>query len=402
MRISYLTDTFLPEINGVTTVLSTIRRSMLERGHRVQIVAPAYPEAAPDEPGILRVPSIPCPGYPAVRLSWPWGRGLARTLDAFDPQVVHVVTEGPLGYYGRRYALRSERPLVTSFHTDFPRYAASYLGRWAEAPTRRYIARFHGRAVITQTPSETSRDDLQSLGVPHPVVWGRGVDSRWFTPARRSETRRAMMGGEEKVIVLHVGRLAVEKDLNTLIGAWRDAHQLLGERAVFVVAGDGPEARRIRGDLSFARHLGFLGRGALADLYADADLFVFPSPTETCGLVALEAMASGLPVVASDRGGVRNSVRDGITGFMLPAGDSAAFARRIVELAESPTLRNAMSQAARAFAVGWDWSRELDELEGVYASLRGGSETAIAQAVPGRDPRTKKATDREAQGVVVR
>ena len=161
-----------------------------------------------------------------------------------------------------------------------------------------------------------------------------------------------MMGADGRRIVLHVGRLAVEKDVDTLVAAMVEAHERLGDRALFVVAGDGPRAADVRLALPFATHLGFLGRETLADLYADADLFVFPSPTETCGLVALEAMASGLPVVGADAGGVRENLRNGLTGYLVPAGDASGFAARIVELVEDGEQRRAMSDAARGFAVG--------------------------------------------------
>ncbi|MGH7702897.1 MAG: glycosyltransferase [Gemmatimonadales bacterium] len=171
--------------------------------------------------------------------------------------------------------------------------------------------------------------------------------------------------------------------MKTLMASWRIAHERLGDQAVFVVAGDGPEAPRVRAELDFARHLGFLGRGTVADLYADADLFVFPSPTETCGLVALEAMASGSPVVCCDAGGARNSVRDGLTGLVVPAGDPVAFADAICSLATDASRRDAMAQAARAFAVGCDWSRELDVLEALYGSLAGVTRTGILGPVTG-------------------
>jgi glycosyltransferase involved in cell wall biosynthesis len=143
----------------------------------------------------------------------------------------------------------------------------------------------------------------------------------------------------------------------------------LGERAVFLIAGDGPEADRIRGAVPFARQVGFIERDRLADLYADADLLVFTSATETCGLVVLEAMASGLPVVAADAGGVRDNVRDGLTGALLPAGDADAFASSVVTLAGDAELRRCMRVASRAFAVARDWERELDLLVEQYRSV---------------------------------
>ena len=373
MRILYCTDTFRPEVNGVTTVLATMRDGLRRRGHEVMILSPRYDRPTDDESGVLRLAAVPCPGYAQVRLSWPWGRGLARALDGFGPDLVHLVTEGPLGLFGGAYARRRGLPVVTSFHTDFPRYAAEYLGSWAVGPTRAWLRRFHAGAAFTQTPSAATRDDLLALGVPRPVVWGRGVDTTLFHPSRRTRPR-----GAAPLEVLHVGRLAVEKDVATLVAAFTLAQARLGDRARFTVAGDGPEAAAVRAALPFARHLGFLPRETLAGIYANAELFVFPSPTETCGLVALEALASGVPVIGAAAGGIPENLREGITGCLVPAGDAAGFADRIVELAGDEQGRAAMGQAARAFAVGRDWNRELDELEADYERLRCASTAAPA------------------------
>ncbi len=383
MRITLATDTYLPEVNGVTTVLSTMRRGLLDRGHSVQVLAPAYPQLSDDEPDMHRAPSIACPPYPAVRLSWPWGHGLRGVIARFEPDLIHAVTEGPLGTFGRAYARRMNRPLVTSFHTDFPRYAGRYLGPWAIGLTRRYLRWFHSPALATQTPSDVTRNELHGMGLPRAVTWGRGVDCRIFTPARRDERRRFAMGAAGKPLVLYVGRLAVEKGMDTLVEAFRAAHTAIGERTVFCIAGDGPEAHRVLQELPFVHRLGFLDRITLADLYADADLFVFPSATETCGLVALEAMASGLPVIGADAGGMRDNVRPGLTGQLIPPGDAEGFADAIVGILRDETARYAMGQAARAFAVGRDWGRELDLLveqyEGVLGADRG---TETQRTVP--------------------
>jgi glycosyltransferase involved in cell wall biosynthesis len=369
VRVAFVTDTYLPEVNGVTTVLRMIQRLIAARGHELLFLAPDYPGWADPDPYVIRRPSIPCPNYPAVRLSSPFGPDVFRALDQFGPQLVHVVTEGPLGAIGRRYALRRSRPLITSFHTNFPRYAARYLGPWAERVARGYLRRFHQPAVLTQTPSAASRADLLALGLPRTVVWGRGVESDRFTPARRNEVRRGTLGATGKVIVLHVGRLAIEKDPHVLIEAYQRIHAIVGDEALLCVAGDGPRAPAMRAALPFARHFGFLERDALADLYAAADLFLFPSPTETCGLVALEAMASGLPVISADQGGVLENVRHGINGLVVRTGDGRQFAEAAIGLIRDEGQRAAMSQGARAFAVGRDWGREIDELERWYASV---------------------------------
>jgi glycosyltransferase involved in cell wall biosynthesis len=173
------------------------------------------------------------------------------------------------------------------------------------------------------------------------------------------------------MLLLHVGRLAREKDVSTLVAAFAQMHAALGERAIFCIAGEGPEESRVRSGLPFARYVGFIGRDRLADLYADADLFVITSPTETCGLVVLEAMAAGLPVLAADAGGVRENVREGITGRLLPPGDAGAFARAAIDLAGDAETRAWMGQASRAFAVARDWERELDTLVEQYQSVLG-------------------------------
>jgi glycosyltransferase involved in cell wall biosynthesis len=384
MRILLATDTFLPEVNGVTTVLSSMREGLRARGHDVVVVAPSYGAPAADETGVHRFPAIPCPGYGQVRLSWAWGPSLGRILDAAAPDLIHAVTEGPLGLRGRGWARRHRVPLVSSFHTDFPRYAARYLGGWAVAPTRRYLRWFHSAARLTQTPSEITRDELIGFGIAGAMVWGRGVDTALFHPERRSADRRAAMGvNDHRALVLHVGRLAVEKDVDTLITAFRGARERLGDAAAFCVAGDGPRGAEVRAALPFAVHRGFLSRQVLADLYADADLFVFPSPTETCGLVALEAMASGLPVIGADQGGVRENLREGITGLILPAGQPAAFVEGITALVGDASQRHAMREAARAFAVGRDWKCELDTLERVYqAALQARSADAAPSSWP--------------------
>jgi glycosyltransferase involved in cell wall biosynthesis len=371
LRVALVTDTYLPEVNGVTTVLNTMRTGLGARGHEVLVVAPRYGSDGPDDEGVVRLASVPCPGYAAVRLTLPVTGRTSRALRRFVPDLVHVATEGPLGFTARGWAVGRHVPLVTSFHTDFPRYAARYLGPWAEPPVRRYCAWFHGPAAVTQTPSEETAAELRAGGIGPVMVWGRGVDAARFSPLRRSEHRRIARGAADREIVLHVGRLALEKDVAVLIETFRRAHAHQGHRALFIVAGDGPEAAAVRDALPFAVHQGFLDRDELAGLYADSDLFVFPSATETCGLVALEAMASGVPVIAADRGGVLENVFDGRNGRLVGAGDAAAFAAATEQLLLDPALRRTLAAGARAWAEQRSWEFELDALEAEYALVAG-------------------------------
>ena len=370
-----MSDTYTPQVNGVTTVVRRIVSLLRVQGHEALVVAPRYrgrSESRDDSE--LRVPSVAFPLYPDIRMAVPPFRRVAGFFDAAPPDVVHVHTEGALGVAGRRWALRHDVPLVTSFHTNFPEYSRHYGVGFLEPLVWRWLRWFHGPARVTFTPGEAVRDDLVRRGLSRVALWGRGVDPHFFHPRRRDASwRRRLAGDADGVIVLHVGRLAHEKNLGVLIPAWRQAHAALqgGPRATFVVAGEGPEARRIASELPFARLLGFLPREDLATLYASADICVFPSHTETCGLVALEAMASGTAVIAADAGGFRENIRQGATGLLVAAHHAGSYADAIMRLVADPTARFALAAAARDAALARDVADEDAQLLDCYATLNG-------------------------------
>lgn len=371
MRIALVTDTYAPQVNGVTTVCRRIVEAARAAGCPVVVVAPAYPDwpsgTREDE---LRIPSLPFPPYPSIRLSLPFRRRVFDFLDRFQPDVIHVAVEGPLGVVGRRYAMRRHVPLVTSYHTHFPQYVRHY-GAGLLAPLLwSWLVRFHRPARLIHTPGEAVQRELVRRGLPQATVWGRGVDTTVFRPDRRDAGWRRRLGGaDDAVVVLHVGRLAAEKNLGVLADAWVRAHEVLGTRATFVLAGDGPSATRLATRVPFARHLGFLDVDSLATLYASSDLCVLPSHTETCGLVALEAMAAGLPVIAADAGGLRESVRHGENGLLAPPRDPGAFADAIVALVTDAERRRTLSVAARETARRRDVVAENDALLAQYLDL---------------------------------
>lgn len=372
MRIALIADTYSPQVNGVTTVVRRIADVVRAAGYAVAVVGPRYPRTPQGAAGHaeLRVPSVAFPPYPSIRLSLPHARRVSRFLDRFAPDLIHVATEGPLGAVGRRYALRHAVPLVTSFHTNFPQYARHYGTPWLAPLVWRWLVRFHRPARLVHTPGEAVCEELRRRGLEQAVVWGRGVDVVHFRPYRRDVGwRRWMAGGDDTAVVLHVGRLAPEKNLDVLAKAWAEAYAELGPRATFVIAGDGPMARSLVARLPFVRRLGFVDREALARMYASADLCVLPSHTETCGLVAVEAMASGIPVVAADAGGLRESVQHGHNGLLVPPQDAVAYRRAIVELVTDSERRRAMGRAARATAEARDVTSENQDLLRQYAAL---------------------------------
>lgn len=345
-----MTDTYTPQVNGVTTVVRRIADVLAREGHDVAVAAPRYP-GGEEQHGELRVRSLPFPPYPAIRLTLPLRGRVNAFLEAFRPDLVHVATEGPLGTMGRNWAVRRRVPLATSYHTHFPQYVRHYGLGLLEPLAWRWLVWFHRPARLTHTPGAEARDALRQHGITHAVIWGQGVDSRQFHPGRRNPARRRALGvRDDQVMVLHVGRLAPEKNVHMLARAWNAARPVLGDRAILVIAGEGPEDRALRASLPDARSVGFLDRGSLAELYASADLCVLPSKTETCGLVALEAMAAGLPVVAAEAGGFRESVRTGRNGVLVPPDDADAFGRAIAGLVIDPARRADLGHGARVTA----------------------------------------------------
>ena len=373
MRIALVTDTYTPQVNGVTTIVRRVVEVLGRARHDAVVVAPEYPDSQPGTVDVeLRVPSVAFPPYPAIRLSLPQPRRVALLLDAFRPDLVHVMTEGPLGLVGRRYAVRRAVPLVTSYHTDFPQYARSYGLGTLEAVVWQWLTWFHRPAVLTHTPGVFMKSELERRGLRPVRVWGRTADTTLFDHRRRDVALRRRLGvPDAAALVLHVGRLAKEKNLMVLAEAWTRARAELGSRAAFVLAGDGPLTHRCARAMPWAIRLGFLDRAELAALYASADICVLPSSTETCGLVAMEAMASGLPVVAADAGGFRESVTTWLNGFLVPPDDARGFASAIAQLVLDPELRHRMGAEARLATVMADRGEEDERLLGDYADVLG-------------------------------
>ncbi|MBC7897860.1 MAG: glycosyltransferase family 1 protein [Cytophagaceae bacterium] len=392
-RILFCSDTFPPQVNGVSVVTALSVNGLAERGWECAVVAPRYPHIARDAfandaayAAAARgasIGSVPLPGYPDIRLTMPGHPAIARCIDRFRPDVVHAATEFSIGWTGLRAARQRGIPVTTSYHTDFARYTDAYGVPALRRLVTRHVAAFHRQAACTFTPSEPARRDLEAIGVAA-ETWGRGVDTDLFHPRHRSVILRDAYVRPDACLLLHVGRLAAEKGVERIVEAYDRARQLLPEGAVhLVIAGAGPREPHLRA--MGTRHITFLAnldrQTVLPRLYASADAFVFSSLTETLGLVVLEAMASGLPVLATPAGGVADHLRDGINGLAYPANDVDALARHMVTIALDTNHRKQLAAGARATAERLTWSAELDRLDARYRTILAGH----ARATSGRE-----------------
>lgn len=383
MRALYCTDTWLPQVNGVTVVTERSVRGLVARGWTVDVIAPRYPKvstikqagiAPPNTSRVIvhSVPSVPAPRYPELRVAFPAPWRINAIVRNFAPDIVHCVTEFTIGRVGMSAAARAGIPIVTSYHTDFGRYAQLYgfgrTGRWVE----QYLGAMHRAADRTFTPSAAAKSSLAQLGVTAVDVWGRGVDLSTFRPDRRSADLRTRLGLQGAFTFLYVGRLAREKSVDVVLSAFRLLTERMGHKTLrLVVAGSGPEEPALR-EMAPAGtvFLGNLDRDReLPTLYATADAFAFASTTETLGLVVLEAMASGLPVIAAPAGGVAEHLRDNVNGLAFPAGDVGALASAMHTMATTAGLRERLSTGAAETARLLGWEGELDRLDAAYRDI---------------------------------
>jgi glycosyltransferase involved in cell wall biosynthesis len=379
-RVLYCADTYPPQVNGVSIVTALSVAGLRARGWECAVVAPRYPSTLPRgaanrtlaDDTVISVPSMAFPPYPDIRLAAPSYGTVSDAVRRFKPDIVHSATEFMIGRLGQIAAARHGVVRLSSYHTDFSRYTAAYGVPWLHGAVSGYVARFHRRSARVYTPSAPARRDLRLLGLEDVEVWGRGVDTMAFTPERRSLSLRGAYGLENTVIFLHVGRLAAEKGVDRIVHAFARARESLPAGAArLIIAGAGPaeEALRILAgpDVLF---LGVLDRQrALPRLYASADVFLFSSLTETLGLVVLEAMSSGLPVIATPAGGVADHLRDEVNGIAVPPTDVDAMAKAIVALTLDPERRARLAAGARTGALHLDWEAELDRLDASYRSV---------------------------------
>lgn len=369
MRLALVSETCAPEVNGVALTLGHLLHGLRRRGHAVELVRPRQFRGDCGSADELTVPGLPLPGYAGLRFGLPAGRTLVRRWRENRPDLVHVVTEGPLGWSAISAARRLDIPVTSGYHTNFDRYSLHYRLGWLRPTVASYLRGFHRRTAATLVPTAALAAELAGAGVPGVQVVGRGVDSGLFGPHRRNPGLRHLWGaGPEDLVCLFVSRLAPEKNLADVVRAFT-ALRRQQPTARMVWVGDGPARAALA--QAHPEHLfcGELRGEQLAEHFASADLFLFPSLSETWGNVVGEAMASGLPVVAYRSAAAAELIVDGDNGRAVAPGDAAAFVAAAGELAAHPALRQRLGLAARASVLQRGWPEVVTHFEGILRQV---------------------------------
>ena len=369
MRIALFSEVYWPMVSGVGVTLLRLTEALEARGHQVRVYSATYPlpDGATDRPEVHRSPSVPFFLYPDVQWAFPRLRDIVDDLEAFRPDIVHVATEFSLGIAGVKAARQLGIPIIASAHTDYDQYAARYGVTWALRAGWHYLRWFYGQAHRVLCPSRIYEEALHTHGVMHTGIWSRGVDPDVFSPRFRSEDYRAGFGvGPGDLLVTYIGRIAREKNLGLLLEAW---DLLAPERgsAQLVLVGRGPLEDEIRRREIPGVHVsGLLHGPALSAAYASADIFAFPSSTETFGNSLLEAMGSGLPPLVAASGGVLEFVHHGGNAWLVEPDSAAAIADGLRRLLTDPALRRRLAAGALRTARARDWGTVYDQLLADY------------------------------------
>ena len=386
-----VTETWRPQINGVANTLGRLCDGLLACGNELQLVRPAQPG---ESTGMqmdrrmqqLLVKGLPIPGYGQLQFGLPVYRRLLNHWRQQRPDSIYLATEGPLGWSALRAARRLQIPVISGFHTNFQQYSQHYRLGLLQRPVSAYLRWFHNQTLVTLSASTTQQHELTRMGITNPALLGRGVDCELFHPSHRDSRLRQQWGvGERDLVLLHVGRLAAEKNLQLLQSSWQHArtHCPPGTRLRMVVVGDGPQQEQLQQAMPDALFTGSLTGAELATTYASADIFLFPSLTETFGNVVTEAMASGLAVVAYDMAAAHQHIRDRYSGCLAVPGNEAQFRANLGWLLNDREGMRGVRMHARHRACQLDWAAVGRRFEG-YLQRHCAAPISAPDAVPGK------------------
>lgn len=366
MRLTLVTETYTPEINGVAKTLQRIVNELTDRGHSVHIIRPRQKNETPENHSSLTtVTGMPIPGYSGLQFGLPAGRLLEKLWKTQTPDIIYVATEGPLGASAINTAKKLDIPSVSGFHTNFHVYSKHYRLGWLEKLIFLYLKRLHNRTLCTLTPSPEVVTTLQQRGINNAELFSRGVDTDIYNPSHRQQALRDQWNiPTDAPLALHVGRIAAEKNIELVIESYHAMQQAQPELRLMMV-GDGPLLEKLK-----RRHPDIIFTGPkvgleLSQHYASADIFLFASESETFGNVILEAMSSGLAVVAYNYAAAHMHIHNQLNGLVVELGNPAEFCNTAVKLVKQSETMDAIRQQARATAEQLDWTHVIDHFEKV-------------------------------------
>ena len=370
LRIAVVTETWPPEVNGVAMTLSKLIHHLGQRQHTIQLVRPRQDKT--DE-GInqdgwseLLLRGLPIPKYPELKLGLPSKKALIKAWSTRRPDLVHIATEGPLSWSALQAAHVLRLPVTSDFRTNFHSYCQHYGIGWLSKPIVAYLRKFHNRTAFTMVPTQAMRHQLDTLGFKNLKVVARGVDTQLFHPDRRNTTMRHAWGARpETMVLLSVGRLAAEKNLELTIQTYQ-AIKATGRPVKMVFAGDGPMRAVTQAKCADAIFTGMCSHDELAMLYASADLLLFPSLTETFGNVTLEALASGTPVLAFDCAAASDFIHDSKNGWLVSGDDSCAYIERALDITQEASTLTQTRTFARMSVEHHGWDAIATQVETIF------------------------------------
>ena len=375
LRVAFVTETYPPEVNGVANTAAQFVEGLRARNHEILLVRPRQSRAdhAGGDAGFREVlmRGLPIPRYPGLKMGLPAKQALVNMWSRHRPDVVHIVTEGPLGWSALQAAHKLKLPVSSDFRTNFHAYSRHYGIGWLQKPIAAYLRKFHNRTLLTLVPTEAMRRDLATRGFRNLRVVARGVNTQRFSPLHRSETLRAGWGAlPDDIVVLHVGRLAPEKNLEPVLTAF-DQIRRAEPRARLVFVGDGPARESLRARCPDAVFAGMRTGADLSAHYASGDLFLFPSLTETFGNVTVEAMASGLAIVAYDYAAAAEYLVNGSSAMLAGYDDAGEFTRLAAALAADRPRMREFGRLARQTAEKLAWGQVVEQFEMLLLAVAG-------------------------------
>jgi len=374
LRVAVITETYPPEVNGVAITIGHMVRVLRKRKHHIQLIRPRQhkQDAATQDDGYEEVllAGMPIPGYPELKVGLPAKGALLRLWRQQRPDIVHIATEGPLGWTALTAARKLGIPVSTDFHTNFHSYTKHYGVGLLKKPMAAYLRHLHNKADCTMVPTSALQHELEASRYENVLVVPRGVDTRLFHPAKRSAALRSEWGiDDDTPVVMLVSRLAPEKNLPVVIRAFEEM-RTIEPRCKLVIVGDGPA----RAELERKQHPNVIFAGMrkqedLAAHYASGDIFLYPSITETYGNVTVEAMSSGLATIAYDYAAAHKHIRHDVNGLLVPYDDTASFIAQAKALVGDSARIRRLRTEARMTVESPTWEDVAGQLETVLVNL---------------------------------